>query len=150
MAPIGTHYPINHVIIYVPSLYLYLDSTDTFAPLGRLPLSDRDKPVILTALDRLGRTPRMKADDHLSRTEVHMTIRADGTISGRSYEIPIHAPFPLLSLHLKAAATQRIYSRWPGLSAGLKARAMCVATKCRRRRASPAPSAVNAEAGSPA
>lgn len=84
-APIGVHYPINHVITYVPSLDLYLDSTDPFAPFGTLPLSDMDKPVILTALDRLARTPRMKADDHVSRTEVHMTIRANGTMAGRSY-----------------------------------------------------------------
>ncbi len=82
---IGAHYPINHVITYVLSLDLYLDSTDRFAPFGTLPVADVDKPVVLTALDRLGHTPRMKADDHVSRTEVNMSIRPDGTIAGRSY-----------------------------------------------------------------
>lgn len=82
---IGAHYPINHVITYVPSLDLYLDSTDPFAPFGTLPIADADKPVVLTALDRLGRTPRMKAEDHVSRTRVSMNIRPDGTISGTSF-----------------------------------------------------------------
>ena len=84
-APIGIHYPINHVITYVPSLDLYLDSTDPFVPFGTLPLAVVDRPVILTALDRLGRTPSTKADDHVSRTEMNINIRTDGTISGRSY-----------------------------------------------------------------
>lgn len=82
LSSIGAHYPINHVITYVPSLDLYLDSTDPFAPFGTLPLSDLDKPVVLTRLGRLGQTPSMKADDHTSRTEVRMTIRSDGSISG--------------------------------------------------------------------
>jgi len=85
LSTIGAHYPINHVITYVPSLDLYLDSTDPFAPFGTLPLSDVNKPVVLTALDRMGHSPKMKADEHVSRTEVNMNIRADGTIAGRSY-----------------------------------------------------------------
>ena len=82
---IGSHYPINHVITYVPSLDLYLDSTDPFAPFGTLPVADAGKPVVLTALDRIGNTPKMKADENVSRTEVRMTIRPDGTIAGTSF-----------------------------------------------------------------
>ena len=82
---IGSHYPINHVITYVPSLDLYLDSTDPFAPFGTLPVADVDKPVVLTALDRIGNTPKMKADENVSRTEVRMNIRPDGTIAGTSF-----------------------------------------------------------------
>ena len=82
---VGSHYPINHVITYVPSLDLYLDSTDPFAPFGTLPVADVGKPVVLTALDRIGNTPKMKADDHVSRTEVKLNIRTDGTIAGTSF-----------------------------------------------------------------
>lgn len=82
---IGSHYPINHVITYVPSLDLYLDSTDPFAPFGTLPFEDLDKPVVLTALDRLGKTPKMKADEHVSRVDVSIKIRPDGVIDGTSY-----------------------------------------------------------------
>ena len=81
---IGVHYPIDHVITYVPSLDLYLDSTDPFAPFGTLPRGDRDKPVLLTALDKVGRTPRAMAGDNTSRTRVRMTIRDDGSIDGTS------------------------------------------------------------------
>lgn len=82
---IGAHYPINHVITYIPSLDLYLDSTDPFAPFGTLPYGDLDKPVVLTALDRLGKTPKMKADEHVTRTNVSMKIRPDGVIDGTAY-----------------------------------------------------------------
>ena len=81
---IGIHYPMNHVITYVPSLDLYLDSTDRFAPFGTLPYADMDKPVVLTALGKLGRTPRMKAEEHATRVDVFMAIRADGSIVGNS------------------------------------------------------------------
>ena len=81
---IGVHYPINHVITYVPSLDLYLDSTDRFAPFGTLPHADMDKPVVLIALGMLGRTPRMIAEEHATKVDVVMSIRADGSISGNS------------------------------------------------------------------
>lgn len=81
---IGSHYPINHVITYVPNLDLYLDSTDPFAPFETLPFADTNKPVVLTALGKLGQTPRMKAEENVSRVEVNMLIRPDGTISGTS------------------------------------------------------------------
>jgi hypothetical protein len=82
---IGAHYPIDHVITYVPSLDLYLDATDPFAPFGTLPWSDLDKPVILTRLDRQGRTPPMRAQEHTSRTQVRMTITPQGSIRGSAY-----------------------------------------------------------------
>ena len=84
---IGVHYPINHVITYLPSLDLYLDSTDRFAAFGTLPYPDMDKPVVLTALGRLGRTPRMKAEEHATRANVYMAIQPDGSIKGRSEAI---------------------------------------------------------------
>jgi len=49
--------PINHVITYVPSLDLYVDSTAQFAAVGTLPSEDSNKPVIITATGELKRTP---------------------------------------------------------------------------------------------
>ena len=81
---IGSHYPVDHVITYVPHLDLYMDSTSPFSTFGTLPFGDIDKPVVLTALGRLGKTPKMSASEHVSRTEVNMLIHPDGTIGGTS------------------------------------------------------------------
>jgi transglutaminase-like putative cysteine protease len=81
---IGVHTPINHVITYIPSLDMYLDSTARFAPFGTLPSEIMDKPVVITSLAQLGRTPRMKAEAHATRVSVSMTIRPDGSIDGES------------------------------------------------------------------
>ena len=79
---IGVHEPLDHVITYVPSLDLYLDSTDRFAVFGALPVDDLDKPVVLMYLNKLGRTPRIRAADHTSIVTVTMRIQADGRIEG--------------------------------------------------------------------
>ncbi len=77
--------PLNHVITYIPSLDLYLDSTAQFAPFGVLPQEDMDKPVILTGLDKLGRTPPPRAKDHALKSEVRLKMIADGNIDGTSH-----------------------------------------------------------------
>ncbi len=77
--------PQNHVINYVPSLDIYLDATAQLAPYGTLPMQDMDKPVILTALGRIGHTPKMKAKDNLIATKVDITIAKDGSMRGTSH-----------------------------------------------------------------
>jgi len=77
--------PQNHVINYIPSLNIYLDATAQFAPYGSLPMDDMDKPVILTALGRIGHTPAMKAQDNLIATKVDITIAKDGSMTGTSH-----------------------------------------------------------------
>ena len=77
--------PINHVINYIPSLDVYLDATAQFAPYGTLPMSDMDKPVILTALNRMGHTPAMTAMDNLIATTVDIVINDDGSMKGTSH-----------------------------------------------------------------
>ena len=77
--------PINHVINYIPSLDVYLDATAQFAPYGTLPMSDMDKPVILTALNRMGHTPAMTAMDNLIATTVDIVINDNGSMSGTSH-----------------------------------------------------------------
>jgi Domain of Unknown Function with PDB structure (DUF3857)/Transglutaminase-like superfamily len=81
---VGSFAVFNHVITYLPSLDLYVDSTAQFAPFGILPGDDADKPVALTSLGRLGRTPRMRADANVTRTKVFLVIHSDGTIEGTS------------------------------------------------------------------
>jgi transglutaminase-like putative cysteine protease len=48
---------LNHVITYIPSLDLYLDSTAEAIAGGYLPIPDLDKPVVLTKSGERGRTP---------------------------------------------------------------------------------------------
>ncbi len=79
---VGAISPLNHAITYIPSLDLYLDSTDQFAPFGTLPSSDMDKPTVLTALGRMGRTPTMRADRNVQSSAIKLQIRADGSIDG--------------------------------------------------------------------
>ncbi len=79
---VGAISPLNHAITYIPSLDLYLDSTDQFAPFGTLPSSDMDKPTVLTALGRLGHTPSMKADRNVQSSAIRLLIHADGSIDG--------------------------------------------------------------------
>ena len=76
--------PQNHIITYVPSLDMYLDSTSKYTSFGNLPISDLDKPVILTALNKLGHTPKMRKEDYEINSEIKMKINADGSIDGFS------------------------------------------------------------------
>ncbi len=76
--------PLNHVITYIPSLDLYLDSTARFAPFGQLHSEIYDKPTVLVALNRYGRTPKMTPTDHRVIVNVNMAMAADGGIKGTS------------------------------------------------------------------
>jgi len=76
--------PQNHIITFVPSLDMYLDSTSKYTSFGMLPISDLDKPVILTALNKLGHTPKMRKEDYEINSEIKMKINADGSIDGFS------------------------------------------------------------------
>lgn len=74
----------NHVITYVPSLDLYLDSTARLAPFGTLPSPELNKSVVLTGLNRVGKTPPMLAQEHRSQTSTWLKVMPDGTIQGSS------------------------------------------------------------------
>ena len=74
---------VNHVVNYVPSLGLFLDSTDADAPFGQLPIQVQDKPV-LSAVD--GVPARTPADNGRSsqRLVERYEIGADGSLKGTS------------------------------------------------------------------
>ncbi len=76
--------PINHVITYIPSLDLYLDSTAQFVPFGKLDDQVLDKPTILVALNRYGRTPKMRAEDNTLLSQTQMILGTDGSIEGKN------------------------------------------------------------------
>lgn len=77
--------PFNHVITYVPSLNLFLDSTAQFAPLGTLPDAAMDKPVLLTSSGAIARTPGFNTQKDFSQTFVKMTLMPDGKMRGQSH-----------------------------------------------------------------
>jgi transglutaminase-like putative cysteine protease len=58
----------NHVITYVPSLDLYLDSTAESIAAGYLPSSELGKPVLLTASGTLAATPGQQVEQTRSTT----------------------------------------------------------------------------------
>ncbi|MCE4555319.1 DUF3857 domain-containing transglutaminase family protein [Pelomonas cellulosilytica] len=72
---------VNHVINYLPSLGLFVDSTDSDTPFGQLPMVVQDKPV-LAAVD--GVPPRTPADDGRAsqRVVTRYAIGADGSMKG--------------------------------------------------------------------
>jgi transglutaminase-like putative cysteine protease len=74
----------NHVITYVPSLDLYLDSTAQFAPFGVLPLDDQDKFVVQAVNGQTAKTPRHGPGDNTLHTTVTMRLLSDGSVDGRS------------------------------------------------------------------
>jgi transglutaminase-like putative cysteine protease len=66
----------NHVITYVPSLDLYLDSTAESIEAGYLPSAVMDKPVLLAVTGRIARTPA--AQLNRQRTAIWFGLQADG------------------------------------------------------------------------
>ncbi len=62
----------NHVISYVPSLNLYLDTTSPVAPFGQLPGEDQGKPVVLISDD--GGMQRTPLAGHQDNTILRKTL----------------------------------------------------------------------------
>lgn len=77
--------PFNHVITYIPAWDLYLDSTAEMASYGTLPNDELDKPVLLTKLAKLGRTPKPLKENNRIVTGITMEIQKDGQIKGKAH-----------------------------------------------------------------
>ena len=67
---------LNHVITYVPSLDLYLDSTDPSIAAGYLPLAVLNKRVLLTATGEFGQTPAIQLNQVSS--DLLFKVKGDG------------------------------------------------------------------------
>lgn len=65
---------LNHVITYVPSLDLYLDTTDASIAAGNLPLAMLDKPVLLTTIGHFRQTPSTQLSEAVNA--LHPKVRA--------------------------------------------------------------------------
>ncbi len=75
---------LDHVVTYVPSLNLFLDSTAPYAPFGLLLAGEYDKPVVVADPEQttLSRTPAMPASGMRLETRTEASVTADGVISG--------------------------------------------------------------------
>jgi transglutaminase-like putative cysteine protease len=67
---------LNHVITYIPSLNLYLDSTAESIAGGYLPAADLDKPVVLTKAGKMAHTP--SAQNTFAKSSMVFKISASG------------------------------------------------------------------------
>ncbi|MCI4568896.1 DUF3857 domain-containing protein [Lysobacter sp. CFH 32150] len=75
---------VNHVITYIPSLDLYLDSTSSETPFGMLPPNSAGKPVLLVNGYREGtRTPAMPLGSNRQRMTTTLKIQADGSVTAQ-------------------------------------------------------------------
>lgn len=76
---------VNHVINYIPSMNLFLDSTASYIPYRMLPPGDQGKPVLL--VDQF--VPEMKAPSQKTATNIQsyistLKINTDGSAQGES------------------------------------------------------------------
>lgn len=74
---------VNHVINYIPSLDLYMDSTAESTPFGLLPFADTGKPVLLVDGYRDGaRTPIVPIGTNEQSMRTVAEILPDGSVKG--------------------------------------------------------------------
>ncbi len=75
---------LNHVITWVPSLDMFLDSTAPYAPFGLLPAHEYDRPVVLAEPEtaRLARTPAVPPVPLDLRTTTEARIGGDDVVRG--------------------------------------------------------------------
>ena len=86
----GTNF--DHVITYVPSLDVYLDSTAQFAEFGTLPPEELGKPTVLTQSGETRRTPYSSSKRDYTITRTKLKLMPDGRIMGSSIYEP-HGSF---------------------------------------------------------
>jgi transglutaminase-like putative cysteine protease len=76
----------NHVIVYIPSLDLYVDPTVPFGNFNHLPSSDRGKPVVRIS-DKgamVARTPGSSVEDNVIELDSRMATLRDGRRQGET------------------------------------------------------------------
>jgi transglutaminase-like putative cysteine protease len=74
---------VNHVINFVPSLNLFLDSTSSTTPFGMLPIALGEKPVLLVSNYREGvKTPSTAKYGHEQILRTKIRINANGSATG--------------------------------------------------------------------
>jgi hypothetical protein len=74
----------NHVIVYIPSLDLYLDPVGAEVPYGQLPFGVRGHPVVLSRVDgsTMAKTPVLLAANNRIESERDFRLGVEGTLKG--------------------------------------------------------------------
>jgi transglutaminase-like putative cysteine protease len=72
----------DHVIVYIPSLDLFVDLTDRDPPLGSLPMPLYGKPGLLAATGQVVRLPVLSPERDFVETHVQMRIDDSGRVEG--------------------------------------------------------------------
>lgn len=81
----------NHIILYIPELDRYADSTWQYGSFGVLPWGHYGKPVVIAALGkaRLARVPFERPEENSALTHVTAVVSADGTVTGTTREVAL-------------------------------------------------------------
>ena len=74
----------DHVITYVPSLNMFLDSTSRFTPMGLLPEGVVGKPGLITSTGQILTTPLDDVEKDKTITQTKMVLHPDGRVTGNS------------------------------------------------------------------
>lgn len=84
LSDVATFTALDHIITYIPSLDLYLDSTTPVAPFGVLPFQEYGKPAVYASQTdpRLGMTPVLAPGRASVSTKTVSRLGADGKLSG--------------------------------------------------------------------
>ena len=86
LPPTATLGAFDHVIVYIPSLDIYVDPTVSFGSFSRLPASDVGKPVVRVS-DKgatLARTPVPSVEQNLVEIDTRMSAARDGRRTGQT------------------------------------------------------------------
>lgn len=76
--------PFNHVITYLPEWDLYVDATQELAPFGELGDHIVGKITLLTALNKIGKTPKLSPENNRIITSINIKILPNGDMQGTS------------------------------------------------------------------
>ncbi len=78
----------NHMMIYLPEFGMYDDPTALTAGFGMLMSPAYDQPTVRVSAKTIvvGRTPVMRANDHVAINHTSIMIAADGAVSGSTTE----------------------------------------------------------------
>ena len=81
------HYPMNHVITYIPEFDLFVDATQERAPFGVLGSEVRGKPAVLERSGKVINTPAANRQSERVITDVTLDVDDDGYIHGTAKAI---------------------------------------------------------------
>lgn len=105
LSDVPTFAGLNHIITYVPSLHLYLDSTPGVAPFGVLPITEYGKPAVYASetAPRLGTMPVLPEGLSSITTKTASHLSKDGVLTGTTTTTAT-GPFSILLRYIGLGA----------------------------------------------